>query len=151
MAPEVFRHEPYNSRVDVYSFSMIVYQLFEVRCGVVLGCKLHLAAPFLRQILQHSAPPHSSNHHLRGWTLWRRRVRRRCMSAAPTLWPSCSRIHRRRWGPHCLFYEGGVAALWLNTSRTLSGLHWSLSCCCSRAGLAWPAGAPAPAPLMPSK
>ncbi|KFM24164.1 Dual specificity protein kinase splA [Auxenochlorella protothecoides] len=29
MAPEVFRHEPYNSRVDVYSFSMIVYQLFE--------------------------------------------------------------------------------------------------------------------------
>lgn len=32
MAPEVFRHEPYNSRVDVYSFSMIVYQLFEVRC-----------------------------------------------------------------------------------------------------------------------
>ena len=31
MAPEVFRHEPYNSRVDVYSFSMIVYQLFEVR------------------------------------------------------------------------------------------------------------------------
>ena len=30
MAPEVFRHEPYNSRVDVYSFSMIVYQLFEV-------------------------------------------------------------------------------------------------------------------------
>lgn len=31
MAPEVFRHEPYNSRVDVYSFSMIVYQLFEVQ------------------------------------------------------------------------------------------------------------------------
>lgn len=29
MAPEVFRHEPYNSRVDVYSFSMIVFQLFE--------------------------------------------------------------------------------------------------------------------------
>jgi len=33
MAPEVFRHEPYNSRVDVYSFSMIVYQLFEVSGG----------------------------------------------------------------------------------------------------------------------
>ncbi|KDD75764.1 protein kinase [Helicosporidium sp. ATCC 50920] len=29
MAPEVFRHEPYNSLVDVYSYSMIVYQLFE--------------------------------------------------------------------------------------------------------------------------
>jgi len=29
MAPEVFRHEPYNYKVDVYSFSMIVYQLFE--------------------------------------------------------------------------------------------------------------------------
>ena len=28
-APEVFRHEPYNSSVDVYSFSMILYQLFE--------------------------------------------------------------------------------------------------------------------------
>ena len=33
MAPEVFRHEPYNSRVDVYSYSMIVYQLFEVRAA----------------------------------------------------------------------------------------------------------------------
>lgn len=29
MAPEVFRHEPYNFKVDVYSFSMILYQLFE--------------------------------------------------------------------------------------------------------------------------
>lgn len=29
MAPEVFRHEPYNNKVDVYSFSMIIYQLFE--------------------------------------------------------------------------------------------------------------------------
>ena len=29
MAPEVFRHEPYNNLVDVYSFSMIIYQLFE--------------------------------------------------------------------------------------------------------------------------
>ena len=25
----MFRHEPYNSSVDVYSFSMILYQLFE--------------------------------------------------------------------------------------------------------------------------
>ncbi|CAK0733933.1 hypothetical protein CVIRNUC_000357 [Coccomyxa viridis] len=30
MAPEVFRHEPYNFKVDVYSFSMIAYQLFEL-------------------------------------------------------------------------------------------------------------------------
>jgi len=29
MAPEVFRHEPYNSSVDVYSYSMIMFQLFE--------------------------------------------------------------------------------------------------------------------------
>ena len=29
MAPEVFRHEPYNFKVDVYSFSMIAFQLFE--------------------------------------------------------------------------------------------------------------------------
>ena len=25
MAPEVYRHEPYNVKVDVYSFSMIMY------------------------------------------------------------------------------------------------------------------------------
>ncbi|KAK9861467.1 hypothetical protein WJX84_003285 [Apatococcus fuscideae] len=29
MAPEVFRHEPYNIKVDVYSFAMILYQLLE--------------------------------------------------------------------------------------------------------------------------
>lgn len=27
MAPEVFRHEPYNLKVDVYSFAMIVFQV----------------------------------------------------------------------------------------------------------------------------
>ena len=31
MAPEVFLHEPYNTKVDVYSFAMICYQLFEGR------------------------------------------------------------------------------------------------------------------------
>jgi len=35
MAPEVFRHEPYNNKVDVYSFGMIMYQLIE---GVVPFC-----------------------------------------------------------------------------------------------------------------
>jgi serine/threonine protein kinase len=29
MAPEVFLHEPYNTKVDVYSFAMICFQLFE--------------------------------------------------------------------------------------------------------------------------
>ncbi|PNW85018.1 hypothetical protein CHLRE_03g168150v5 [Chlamydomonas reinhardtii] len=29
MAPECFRHEPYNLKVDVYSFAMIIFQLFE--------------------------------------------------------------------------------------------------------------------------
>jgi len=29
MATECFLHEPYNSKVDVYSFAMICYQLFE--------------------------------------------------------------------------------------------------------------------------
>lgn len=29
MAPEVFRHEPYNDKVDVYAFAMICYHLFE--------------------------------------------------------------------------------------------------------------------------
>jgi hypothetical protein len=28
-SPQVFRHEPYNLKVDVYSFAMIVFQLFE--------------------------------------------------------------------------------------------------------------------------
>lgn len=32
MAPEVFRHEPYSLKVDVYSYAMIVFQLFE--CAV---------------------------------------------------------------------------------------------------------------------
>lgn len=35
-APEVFNHEPYNSLVDVYSFSMIMYQLFE-QCAPFAG------------------------------------------------------------------------------------------------------------------
>lgn len=26
MAPEVFRHEPYNNKVDVYAYAMIVFQ-----------------------------------------------------------------------------------------------------------------------------
>ncbi len=34
MAPEVFRHEPYNLKVDVYSFAMIVFQ---VRCRTRAG------------------------------------------------------------------------------------------------------------------
>lgn len=29
MAPEVFRHETYNEKVDVYAFAMIFYQLLE--------------------------------------------------------------------------------------------------------------------------
>lgn len=29
MAPEVFRHEQYNNKVDLYGFAMIMYQLFE--------------------------------------------------------------------------------------------------------------------------
>jgi serine/threonine protein kinase len=31
MAPEVFRHEPYNYRVDIYSYAMIIYQLVEYK------------------------------------------------------------------------------------------------------------------------
>jgi serine/threonine protein kinase len=30
-APEVFRHEPYDTKVDVYAFSMCLYELFEGR------------------------------------------------------------------------------------------------------------------------
>uniref|UniRef100_A0A061RQQ6 Protein kinase domain-containing protein n=2 Tax=Tetraselmis sp. GSL018 TaxID=582737 RepID=A0A061RQQ6_9CHLO len=37
MAPEVYRHEPYSTKVDVYAFAMMCYELFEGRppCG---GC-----------------------------------------------------------------------------------------------------------------
>jgi len=31
MAPEVFRHEPYDTKVDVYAFSMCLFELFEGR------------------------------------------------------------------------------------------------------------------------
>mmetsp|Transcript_9932 Transcript_9932/g.17884 ORF Transcript_9932/g.17884 Transcript_9932/m.17884 type:complete len:474 (-) Transcript_9932:2297-3718(-) len=31
MAPEVFRHEPYNTKVDVYAFAMLCFELFEGR------------------------------------------------------------------------------------------------------------------------
>lgn len=31
MSPEVFRHTPYNYKVDVYSFGMILYQMIEMR------------------------------------------------------------------------------------------------------------------------
>ena len=27
MAPEVFKHKPYNAKVDVYSFAMVLYQM----------------------------------------------------------------------------------------------------------------------------
>lgn len=59
MAPEVFRHEPYNSRVDVYSFSMIVYQLFEVRCGRCCGwhCPQLLLVVLARAVCFSSLPP----------------------------------------------------------------------------------------------
>jgi serine/threonine protein kinase len=30
-APEVFRHEPYNTKVDVYAFAMLCFELFEGR------------------------------------------------------------------------------------------------------------------------
>lgn len=31
MSPEVFRHTPYNYKVDVYSFGMILYQMIELK------------------------------------------------------------------------------------------------------------------------
>ena len=31
MAPEVFRHEPYNEKCDVYSFAMICYYLLRLK------------------------------------------------------------------------------------------------------------------------
>ena len=33
MAPEVYRHEDYNHKVDVYAYAMILYQMFEGKVG----------------------------------------------------------------------------------------------------------------------
>jgi serine/threonine protein kinase len=63
MAPEVFMHEPYNTSVDVYSFAMICYQLFESRVpfegtDAVHAAKqaaLHQTRPSFSPLLPNSA------------------------------------------------------------------------------------------------
>ena len=52
-APEVFRHEPYDTKVDVYAFSMCLYELFEGRppFEVIGGIAAAKAASF-----DHSRP-----------------------------------------------------------------------------------------------
>jgi serine/threonine protein kinase len=60
MAPEVFLHEPYNSKVDVYSFAMICYQLFEQRMPFdgtdPIQAAKHAAMHKLRPHLEEMAP-----------------------------------------------------------------------------------------------
>lgn len=40
MAPEVFRHERYSMKCDVYSFAMVVYEMFE---GFLMLARRHAA------------------------------------------------------------------------------------------------------------
>ncbi|CAK0787626.1 hypothetical protein CVIRNUC_010848 [Coccomyxa viridis] len=53
MAPEVFRHEPYNTKVDVYAFSMIAYELFE---GSIPFEHLHPVEAARRAAMNHARP-----------------------------------------------------------------------------------------------
>ncbi|CAL5224575.1 g7281 [Coccomyxa viridis] len=53
MAPEVFRHEPYNTKVDVYAFSMIAYELFE---GAIPFEHLHPVEAARRAAMNHARP-----------------------------------------------------------------------------------------------
>ncbi|KAK9904893.1 hypothetical protein WJX75_005037 [Coccomyxa subellipsoidea] len=53
MAPEVFRHEPYNTKVDVYAFSMIAYELFE---GAIPFGHLHPVEAARRAAMNHARP-----------------------------------------------------------------------------------------------
>jgi serine/threonine protein kinase len=78
MAPEVFLHEPYNTKVDVYSFAMICFQLFEGRmpfegCDAVQAAK---NAAMHRQRPTFSPEPlHSPNAEIKQvWLLTARRL-----------------------------------------------------------------------------
>jgi serine/threonine protein kinase len=68
MAPEVFLHEPYNTSVDVYSFAMICYQLFEATVpfeGVdALSAARQAALNSLRPVFT-ALPPSAPNREIR--------------------------------------------------------------------------------------
>jgi hypothetical protein len=55
MAPEVFRTRTYNAKVDVYSFAMICYQLFERQCRFELWRRHHGSAV---PAMQRCSPQH---------------------------------------------------------------------------------------------
>ena len=54
MAPEVFRHEPYNIKVDVYSFGIILFELLDG--GVPFTKKVHPLDAARRAALLHARP-----------------------------------------------------------------------------------------------
>ena len=54
MAPEVFRHEPYNAKVDVYSFGIILFELLDG--GVPFTKKVHPLDAARRAALLHARP-----------------------------------------------------------------------------------------------
>lgn len=59
MAPEVFRHEPYNSKVDVYAYAMICYELFSGRKP--FG-QIHPIEAARRASMDNARPQWSANH-----------------------------------------------------------------------------------------
>ena len=64
MAPEVFRHEPYNFKVDVYSFAIILYEL--VDGGVPYGRRTHPLDAARHAALLHARPQWGSAGTTRG-------------------------------------------------------------------------------------
>jgi serine/threonine protein kinase len=62
MAGEVFRHEPYNSKADVYSFAMIMYELISGQCPFrgmdPVAAAMRAAVDHLRPTFGLEPPPH---------------------------------------------------------------------------------------------
>ena len=44
MAPEVFKHRKYDKKVDVFSFAMILYEVFFAFAGILVNfyCKIYI-------------------------------------------------------------------------------------------------------------
>lgn len=95
MAPEVFRHQPYNAKADVYSLAMVMYEMLAGRrpFGGMDAClaAMHAATDDLRPEWP-SLPPRSFSVAER--VLWpdAQALVERCWAASPAARPRCSDI-----------------------------------------------------------
>jgi hypothetical protein len=94
MAPEVFRHELYNHKVDQYAFAMIAYQLFQVwgnwlSSSRLTGCCFDWGHTHTHTHTRTHAPTHT---HAPAHT----HTRRACRHSSP------STRFRRRVRPHSI-------------------------------------------------